>query len=74
MIGPFLLAAAAAMPEGPLDFKAKDMRIEPDVAQSWSSTPDGLTYTFKLRKGVKFHNGREPVSYTHQTLPTTSRV
>jgi lipopolysaccharide transport protein LptA len=31
MIGPVLLAAAAAMSEGPLDFKAKDMRIEPQA-------------------------------------------
>jgi peptide/nickel transport system substrate-binding protein len=35
----------------------KDMRIEPDVAEAWSSTPDGLTFTFKLRQDVKFHDG-----------------
>lgn len=27
-----------------------------DLAQSWSVTSDGLTYTFKLHQGVKFHN------------------
>lgn len=28
-----------------------------DVAQSWTVSPDGLTYTFKLRSGLKFHSG-----------------
>src|SRR4051812_15955608 len=40
----------------------KDLRIQPDLAEKWDISPDGKSYTFTLRKGVKFHNGRELVS------------
>jgi ABC-type transport system substrate-binding protein len=37
----------------------KDLNIVPDVAKSWEVSPDGLTYTFSLHEGVKFHDGSE---------------
>mgnify|MGYP001168746870 CR=1 FL=1 len=33
--------------------------LQPRLATEWSASDDGLTWTFKLREGVKFHTGRE---------------
>lgn len=35
-----------------------DVNVKPRLAESWDISPDGTVYTFKLRQGVKFHNGK----------------
>ncbi len=37
-------------------------KIIGDLADSWTASPDRLTYTFKLKPGVKFHDGSELTS------------
>ena len=34
------------------------MKVVPDLATSWEPAPDGLSWTFKLRQNVKWHDGR----------------
>ncbi|MDR7521259.1 MAG: ABC transporter substrate-binding protein [Armatimonadota bacterium] len=35
------------------------MEPRPHLAESWTVSPDGRIYTFRLRRGVRFHSGRE---------------
>ncbi|TXK79829.1 ABC transporter substrate-binding protein [Paenibacillus sp. N3.4] len=49
-----------------------DGSIKPWLATEWTVSPDGLSYTFKLRKDVKFHDGTpfnaEAVKYSYDRI------
>ena len=42
-----------------VDFDAVTSEIKPSAAESWEANADATVWTFKLRQGAKFHNGRE---------------
>jgi peptide/nickel transport system substrate-binding protein len=41
-----------------LTISGADLRLRPGLATSWKPNNDGSVWTFMLRKGVKFHNGK----------------
>jgi peptide/nickel transport system substrate-binding protein len=42
-----------------LNFGEQDTTIKPGLAKEWKVSDDGLTYTFTLEEGVKFHDGTD---------------
>src|SRR3954471_10602115 len=49
----------ASMYNGLVRYDFKDTtKIIPDLAESWEASPDGLSYTFKIRQGVTWHDGK----------------
>ncbi|MFZ0610623.1 MAG: ABC transporter substrate-binding protein [Desulfobacterales bacterium] len=51
------IKAGIQMLENLVIFDKQSMDVVPQLAESWKVSDDGLTWTFKLRKGVKFHDG-----------------
>lgn len=78
----FSVHIASQIYEGLVKLNPKDLSIEPSLAESWTISDDGLKYTFKLKKGVYFHDdpcfpngkGRElkaqDVKYAFELLAT----
>lgn len=63
--------------EGLVQYASDSTEIEPCLAESWDVSEDGLSYTFHLREGVKFHDGTDfnaeavKINYDRQ-LPGTA--
>jgi peptide/nickel transport system substrate-binding protein/oligopeptide transport system substrate-binding protein len=45
--------------DGLMDYEPGTATLRTDLAESYEISPDGTVFTFKIRPGVKFHNGRE---------------
>jgi len=67
------LTVSAKVTEGLLAYDY-DIKPRPQLATEWSISPDGKTYTFKLRPNVKWHDGKDftsaDVAYSIELLKT----
>ena len=50
--------AATKVYESLLEYDGPGLEPKPGLAESWTVSPDRLTYTFRLRDGVKWHDGK----------------
>ncbi|MGI8549238.1 MAG: ABC transporter substrate-binding protein [Dehalococcoidia bacterium] len=68
--GPLVQYVIVANLHDPLVQVDKDFQLQPVLAKSYEISTDGLTYTFRLQQGVKFHDGQEftskDVKYTFE--------
>ena len=58
--------------DGLVEFNLANYKLEPALAESWTVTNNGRTYTFKLRSGVKWSDGQafnaDDVVFTYQNF------
>lgn len=86
-LNPFLGAQASAtmmfrlMYDYLTDYDPADNRPVPGLATAWTTSPDGLTWTFRLRRGVRWSDGQEltatDVAFTYRTVmqhPTSANA
>lgn len=68
--GPLVQYVIVANLHDPLVQVDKDFQLQPVLAKSYEISTDGLSYTFHLQQGVKFHDGQEftskDVKYTFE--------
>jgi peptide/nickel transport system substrate-binding protein len=50
-----------------------DVEVVPDLAESWEVTPDGKTYTFKLRDGIRFSGATDREITAHDFVYAVKR-
>jgi len=65
--------AVQQMYEGLVRLKFNKTQIEPALAESWSVSPDMLTWTFRIRKGVFFHDG-SPLTAKDAAMSITRQI
>src|SRR5262245_50433545 len=63
-LDPQLVPAFSRSRRSPLTYSQlvrfdENMTIQPELAESWTLSDDKLSWTFKLRQGVKFHDGQD---------------